>query len=477
MKIFTIFSTLFMFALLGLCAADVLTAPLTKNPQLNNYAHIDISKYLAQATRSGHKNSTRGPLQAGVSVIDITPPIGVPMGGYGSRMDTESAQDPLLDPYDYAKLFMPTQGVRDRLRAKAVVLDNGSTRIALVSIDLIGVFDNTFLDTLALIQGMNLGIDQEHLFLAASHSHSSMGLISNNAVAPLAMDLFDQRIADFLAQKLATVIQAAVNDLKPAGIGITRTTAYLHRNRRGDPPKIDPEVGVIRIDQTGGKKIAIFHYTAHGTSVDEMIPLFSAECMGAAERYLEQHLGPDCIALYLNGAEGDIAPIGGGYKDYERIDWWGAQLGAIVEPAFNTLYLQTHVTLDAVYETLPLPPAYMRPHFEVPEIPLDVTIPMGPLAPSQTRVQAFRINDLVMGTFPGEAIVELGLRFKSESLKHTAFNYAYPLGLCNDHLAYLTTPEEYWQGGYEAFMSFYGPDGGELILHALVDLVAELAIR
>ena len=58
-------------------------------------------------------------LHAGIASLDITPPLGLDVAGY---------------------LWTgPTKGTADPLSARAVVLDDGSTRVALVALDLLGI--------------------------------------------------------------------------------------------------------------------------------------------------------------------------------------------------------------------------------------------------------------------------------------------------------------------------------------------------
>src|SRR5690606_26033714 len=56
-------------------------------------------------------------IEVGVAVADITPPLGVPLWGYASRTD-------------------PADGLLDPLYAKAIVLDDGQHRAAIISLDL-----------------------------------------------------------------------------------------------------------------------------------------------------------------------------------------------------------------------------------------------------------------------------------------------------------------------------------------------------
>src|SRR5215210_5758738 len=67
--------------------------------------------------------SAQGKLAAGVGKSDITPPVGTPLSGYGARMGR------------------PSTGVHDPTEARALILDNGTEKIAFVSVDHLG-FDH-----------------------------------------------------------------------------------------------------------------------------------------------------------------------------------------------------------------------------------------------------------------------------------------------------------------------------------------------
>src|SRR5262245_18250326 len=90
-------------------------------------------------------------LAAGAAKIEITPPTGHPMWGYGARHDA------------------PSVGVLDPLHARALVLSAGGRRIALVSLDLGRA--PTRLSTAAIRARVKEAAGVEHLFLVASHTH------------------------------------------------------------------------------------------------------------------------------------------------------------------------------------------------------------------------------------------------------------------------------------------------------------------
>src|SRR5947207_10690241 len=88
--------------------------------------------------------------EAGAATADITPPTGYPMWGYSSRKDK------------------PSEGVRDPLHARALVLKSGESKIALVSLDL-GRAPTR--DSVRRIRQALQPDGFAELFLVASHTH------------------------------------------------------------------------------------------------------------------------------------------------------------------------------------------------------------------------------------------------------------------------------------------------------------------
>ena len=91
-------------------------------------------------------------LTAGTAAAVITPPVGTPMEGYSARQDV-------------------SQGVHDDLHARALVIDDGSTAVALVSCDLVGV-DRRLVALARERASEATGIPPEHMLIAATHTHA-----------------------------------------------------------------------------------------------------------------------------------------------------------------------------------------------------------------------------------------------------------------------------------------------------------------
>ena len=119
--------------------------------------------------------------RAGVARADITPETPIRMGGYGARTK-------------------PSAGVRDRLSAKALALDDGAgTRGVILTADLIGIDAPFGEQVLGAIQ-RRTGVPREHLFVNCSHTHSGPASITLRGLGDP-----DEAYLDVLARKASSL--------------------------------------------------------------------------------------------------------------------------------------------------------------------------------------------------------------------------------------------------------------------------------
>lgn len=237
--------------------------------------------------------------QAGAAKVEITPPIGFPMWGYGARHEA------------------PSQGVLDPLHARALVLAAGSERIALVSLDLGRAPTRQAMAAIRARVKAAAGI--EHLFLVATHTHHGPVLELDNWPSQKEPYVRD------LETKLAEVITAAASALRPAQLGVASKEVALNRNRhskRADKP-VDRELLVLRVEGKDGKPIALaVNFAAHPTMHDAKILKFSADYPGVLADLVEKEIGAPC--LFLQGAAGDLSTNPGEERGPEK---FGQALG------------------------------------------------------------------------------------------------------------------------------------------------------
>lgn len=222
-------------------------------------------------------------LQAGAAKIDITPPTGHAMWGYGARHDTACT------------------GVRDPLLARALVLALDGKRMALVSLDLGRAPTRQY--TAAIRARVKKEAAVDTVFLVGSHTHHGPVLETESwptRKAPYVRDL--ERL-------LGDVIIQAAKGLKPAKLGIASKEVPFNRNRHSklaDRP-VDRELLVLRVEDNDGKPIAhAVNFAAHPTMLPASLLKFSADWPGAMAGLVEKETGAPC--LFLQGAAGDLSP-------------------------------------------------------------------------------------------------------------------------------------------------------------------------
>ena len=248
-------------------------------------------------------------LRAGAAKVDVTPPVGFPMWGYGARHDK------------------PSDGVLDPLHARALVIEAGGRRVALVGLDLGRAPTRQSMTSLRARVKAEAGV--EHVFLVASHTHHG---------PVLELDDWPDRKAPYVRQledKLVAVIRAAADGLKPARYGVAAKEVPWNRNRhskRDDKP-VDRELLVLRVEDEAGKPIAhAVNFAAHPTMHDAKVMKFSADYPGALAAWVEKETGAPC--LFLQGASGDLSANAGEERGPER---FGQALGREVLALAKTI--------------------------------------------------------------------------------------------------------------------------------------------
>jgi neutral ceramidase len=233
-------------------------------------------------------NAQGADLVAGAARIDITPPTGFPMWGYGDRHDAKCV------------------GVLDPLQARALVLELGGQRIAIVSLDL-GRAPTRAVSAAIRNRIKAHGIGE--MFLVGSHTHH--GPVMEMGGWPTAEKPYSLE----LENKLVQVILDAKRAGRPARLGCGSTMTELNRNRHSKRPDkpVDRELLVMRVEDLQGKPIATaVNFAAHATMTDNKVLAFSADWPGAMAALVEKETGAPC--LFLQGAAGDMSANPGGHN-------------------------------------------------------------------------------------------------------------------------------------------------------------------
>lgn len=365
-------------------------------------------------------------LQAGAAKVDITPPIGYAMWGYGARHDA------------------PSEGVLDPLRARALVLAVGSERIALVSLDLGRA--PTRKSTAAIRSKVKAAAGIEHLFLVGSHTHHGPVIEVDTWPTP------ETSYVRTLEERVEAVIIEAAKGLKPARIGVALKEVPLNRNRHSKRPDkpVDRELLVLRVEDNEGKPIAhAVNFAAHPTMHPAKVLKFSADYPGALADLVEKETGAPC--LFLQGAAGDLSTNPGEERGPEKL---GRAIGREV----------LALTKDLRCEAVAKPALAVREE----DFRFKPRIDLGNVLVKKAMANAF-YPELVNayereyreGVRPHLTVALLNGRigfvgvsgefFCSHSLhlkRRARLEHLFFLGYCNDYQQYFPTIEAVSEGGY-----------------------------
>jgi neutral ceramidase len=219
-----------------------------------------------------------GQLQAGAARVDITPAA--------------------------SELPPSSQGVLDPLYARAIVVANGHSRAALLTVDA-GGLPTALWETLRNRAESELGIPRDNVMVTATHTHS----------APF------QRSAAYPDQLFAALRDAA-SRLQPARMAFGSGQSWINVNRNIIDPEnrrwwegpnydgpSDKTVAVLRLETLAGDPIAVYYNYAVHPVITGNLDMISGDIPGAASAYLEASLGGDAVAVWSSGASGDQNPI------------------------------------------------------------------------------------------------------------------------------------------------------------------------
>lgn len=418
----------------------------------------------------GARMSLAAEIFAGVARVDLTPPLelNAPLGGYGARMNR------------------PAEGVHDRIFAKALVLSDGKRKFVLVTADLLGFPPPVKQAVIDRLNSPTWSVD--NILLLASHSHTS---IEMNAINPLntfkipQIGIHHPRLFELTVGNLAQVVREAEKKLVPVSIGTAgRSANKFNRNRRDRNGTVDPALTITRVDTKDGKPLAVLvNFTAHPTFMSAEDMSFSGGWPGHLQRTMESLVGKGVTVMYYNGAEGDQSPVGrpdSGPSHWERAERYGRDLAILAHRSWRTIQKRNDVQFGFYRQAFRLPQRTWHPNFKrtggaeygLTEELLTEMLPA--MFPTESASVSLRLGDLVIIGVPGEMAAQLGLDIKNQTHLITGAKFATIGGLADEWISYILSAEQYRKGGYEASVSFYGPELGEKIVAGALQGVRRL---
>ena len=393
-------------------------------------------------------------LRVGFGRAELPRPQNGPLGGYGGLRDRRAQE--LLDPPE----------------ARALVIEGSSMRIALVALDLV-IIRATLREGL---REMSEAFALDTLVVAATHTHSGPGgYIPGRLPARLSTGAFDPGTPRNLIRAALRALQLALNDLTPARVASGSAQLSLARNRHFRDGPRETDLPLLRFDFPSGRApVAVFAYGAHPTVLSPRSRAYSADYVGAARAWLKER---GWRSLFLAGPLGDQEPISQlgelWPRDVTRQRAQVAEIGTTLGEAVLRGLRRLTPTDGAVL-------ASSERWVEAPGTPrlrrfcslwwLTPFVRPGLRRFLSTRVplHAIRVGDARIVMLPAEPASSVGQEIRDE-LPPTLPIFV--IAHASDWLGYVVSAEAYRKGGYEACLSFYGPElGGWLVAEALTTM-------
>jgi hypothetical protein len=220
-------------------------------------------------------------LQAGFAETDITPAVkdkAVYMAGFGHNRRAS--------------------GVHDPLKARAVVIKHGKEKIAVVAVDLIGLFH-------AQIESVRKRLpDFRYVLVCSTHNHEGPDTLGLWGPTPLRSGV-DAAYLALVEKQIVAAVKAADADCKTVRvrIGSARAPELLH-DAREPFVKHDELIALEFRDRDDKPAGLVVEWNCHPETLGDKNTQISADFIGAAVKSLHDKHG--CPVVYLTGTVGGL---------------------------------------------------------------------------------------------------------------------------------------------------------------------------
>ena len=411
--------------------------------------------------------------QAGTFAVDITPSeLPVIVNGYFQERTSDQ--------------------ITDRLMSRALILDDGTTRLAIVIVDNL-MIPRPLLDQAKQLAAAKTGIPTNRMLIAATHTHSApsaMACLGSRA---------DENYKQFLPTQIAKSIIFANEKLTPAKIGWTviEDSQHNHCRRwiyRSDQIQTDPfdnqtvrahmhpghqspkhigpagpadhDLSLLAVKSTDGRLLSILgnyamHFFGAKALSADTCGMFGAEF---AKPLDPGDIHPDYVGILSQGTSGDCH-----WMDYtkpttsriENYQTYTTELAKVAHSAYQNIVYHDWQPLQMAEQTLKLnrrTPDAARLSWaqetvakldgvlptKLPDIYAHEQIDLYHQPKVEIKLQALSIGKLAITALPNEVYSITGLKLKAQSPFDTTFN----IELANGAQGYIPPPEQHQLGGY-----------------------------
>ncbi|KAA0993960.1 hypothetical protein FXO21_06990 [Dyadobacter sp. UC 10] len=327
------------------------------------------------------------------------------------------------------------------LYARAMVLEKGNTRIAIVSVDNLGWPAALGNKSRKLVKG----IPPENILIGATHTHS--GPDAYGFPNEKGESFADLAYLDRCVKLIAEAVNEAVENLEDASLKIAVADAKgkIAYNYYAEQ-LYDPRCGVIQAiansgSRKGGAIATLINYAIHPEVIGSGRGILSPDLCGPLYDRIETQAGG--VAIFMNGAQGGMVTADNRRENGKEANDWEEckRIGGLLA--------------DEALRIVNIAPVQINPDLyckaQKVEFPVDAEImryilqksPIKNEMSAENRV-ATQLNLLNVGTaqiltVPGEALPNIGYYVK----RHMHTKQPFLFGLTNDAFGYMLTKVDF----------------------------------
>ncbi|NQU52948.1 MAG: hypothetical protein HQ522_10465 [Bacteroidetes bacterium] len=459
-------------------------------------------KYQIRDRHSGYNldlkitNSTEGQIQAGFAAMSITPEVVDTWNDVDNNFEYEPKKGDTFndnnnngqfDAYWIAGFHSSraANGVHDSLWARTMIIDDGTTRIAMVSLDAIGFFHDQVVD---IREKLPAGLNIDYCMIASTHVHEApdlMGIWGNShfksGVNPAYLEL--------VINQAVLSVETAVKNMEPVTLHFSKdekNAQILVKDTR-KPVVYDPGMYIIQAKTADGNtKGTLVSWADHPETVWSKNLLLTSDFPHYFRKGVEDRIGGTCV--YLNGAVGGLMtthpsiavkhPVTGKEifdAGFEKAEAQGETLANIAANAIlNSKDSISKGAIKLLAKTFTLP--FDNTMFRIAGVVGVLDRGMVANWSVRTEMAAFKIGPASFLTIPGEIYPEIinggivapeGQDFEIDPIEipplrsQMSGDFKFVFGLANDEIGYIIPKSEWdneepWLWNSES--DFYGEE-------------------
>ena len=344
---------------------------------------------------------------------------------------------------------MPT-GKKGDLFVRAIVLEKGATRVAIVSVDNLGWPAYLGDRSRKLIKG----ISPENVLIGATHAHSApdaYGFTDEKGNTGA-----DHKYLDWCVTQIADAVNEAVAKLEPASLktAVGEAKGKIAFNSYAEN-LYDPRCGIIQAIAISGKNIGkpiatLVNYAIHPEILGTDRKLISPDLCGPLYDRIESKVGG--MAIFMNSAQGGMITADNRRENGRQANDWDEciRIGNLLADEALRIVEQA-----PIQENPGIYCASKVIRFPIDSELLRYVFKNSPMAAKNsnsndyytvsTRLNLLNIGKAQVITIPGEALPNIGFYMK----KNLKSDQSFLFGLTNDAFGYILTREDF--GSFERY--------------------------